>query len=76
MICPFCHTDNDCSVSEGQSCWCFTITIPDDMLKLLPDQEKGTSCICQTCVELYNDDSEKFTRRYYSCLNPNKSNNI
>ncbi|WP_410506459.1 cysteine-rich CWC family protein [Marinomonas sp. GJ51-6] len=46
MNCPFCHIDNRCSVSEEEPCWCFTMTIPDGMLELLSDQDKGKNCVC------------------------------
>ncbi|MEO9274910.1 cysteine-rich CWC family protein [Marinomonas sp. 5E14-1] len=69
MSCPFCHMDNRCSVSEEGPCWCFTMIIPDGMLELLSDQDKGKTCVCQACIERYNDDADKFTRLYRVDLN-------
>ncbi|ETX10259.1 hypothetical protein MUS1_15175 [Marinomonas ushuaiensis DSM 15871] len=60
MNCPFCYTDNLCAFNEEQSCWCFTMAVPDGMLELVSSQQKDKVCICRSCIELYYKDPKAF----------------
>jgi hypothetical protein len=49
--CPICGKDNNCQHDEN--CWCQTVEIPKYILELVPEDKKGKSCICKSCIEKY-----------------------
>lgn len=49
-ICPLCGQDNNCQHGQGD-CWCSTVEFPKDILELIPDDKKGKTCICKSCLE-------------------------
>lgn len=55
-ICPICKKENKCAAVLGTDptkCWCMTIKVPKELLKLIPDELRGESCVCKSCVEEY-----------------------
>ncbi|RHW76338.1 cysteine-rich CWC family protein [Colwellia sp. RSH04] len=52
-ICPLCHKDNSCRVVAINDCWCKSLSVPEGLIKQLPDNIKNTRCICKACVEQY-----------------------
>lgn len=53
--CPLCGGDNQCKVNEDTICWCVTAKFPQGILDQLPEESKGKQCICQNCINTYND---------------------
>ena len=35
-------------------CWCVDITIPQDLLAVVPDNAKDKHCICMACIQAFN----------------------
>ncbi|MBP2028434.1 hypothetical protein J2Z35_002235 [Acetoanaerobium pronyense] len=60
-ICPLCGQKNLCAFSLGQdpeTCWCMTAEVPKELLSQVPDEKRGKSCICQSCIEKYKSELE------------------
>jgi len=51
-ICPLCGKDNNCQHGQG-GCWCDNVIFPQYIVDLIPDDKKGKSCICKSCLEKY-----------------------
>jgi hypothetical protein len=50
--CPLCGGTNNCGVAQGQSaCWCFSTSIPPEVLAQVPEDERNVACVCQRCAE-------------------------
>ncbi|WP_111606181.1 cysteine-rich CWC family protein [Marinomonas arctica] len=64
MKCPFCKSDNGCALDDSQTCWCFRVIVPDDMMALIPLQQKGIVCVCQRCIEFYCTDKIGFLKTF------------
>ena len=64
-ICPFCHADNNCMAHSGAPCWCNQVTVPQELLDLLPEKNKGHACICLSCLQAFHENPRMFadTRR-------------
>ena len=64
-VCPFCGADNMCGIAVGKtSCWCFDVTVPAQLLLLLPGNKDEQGCICRSCIELYQKTPELFLSTY------------
>ncbi len=65
-ICPLCQDDNGCEVSSQKvreakgcsltenddiPCWCFDLTLSQDLLAKVPEGLINKACICQTCIK-------------------------
>ena len=50
-ICPLCGEDNNCQ--HNKDCWCFQVPIPAYIVEMIPETERGKSCICKSCIEKY-----------------------
>lgn len=50
-ICPICGENNNCKHSK--ECWCHSVTIPKELLDMIPEDKKGKACICKSCVDKY-----------------------
>ena len=49
--CPLCGDDNACGMAAGASaCWCFTATIPPEVLARVPEPAQRRACICEACA--------------------------
>ncbi|GAB3106247.1 cysteine-rich CWC family protein [Aestuariicella hydrocarbonica] len=58
--CPICQQQNHCGNQQRQQtasataddfdCWCLHETIDPNLLESLPLQQRGRSCICQSCA--------------------------
>ncbi|WP_111638513.1 cysteine-rich CWC family protein [Marinomonas shanghaiensis] len=64
MKCPFCKSDNGCELDKSRTCWCFRVIVPDDMLALIPEQQKGILCVCRRCIEFYRTDRLGFLKTF------------
>lgn len=63
-LCPFCHTDNQCGINECETCWCFNVKVPQEMMTLVPELSKNKSCICYSCIEKFKLDRSKFIKTF------------
>ena len=61
--CPFCKGVNKCMAKTDTACWCKDVKIPNELLDLVPDSLKRKSCICQSCIALFNDNPSLFTSK-------------
>lgn len=67
--CPLCGGDNACaelgknrrsggkySCENSAQCWCQKegVRFPALLLDDIPDDKKGKACVCQRCVQIYN----------------------
>jgi len=55
-LCPICGESNGCAFNSGDDplkCWCMTEKVPKGLLKQIPDELRGKSCVCQKCVKEY-----------------------
>lgn len=53
-ICPICGEPNNCQHGKG-SCWCEKVVVPKYILDMVPDDKKGKTCICMSCIEKYTN---------------------
>ena len=51
---------NQCGGKKDKPCWCDDVVVPNSLIDLLPLHLKGYACICCSCIELYNEDQERF----------------
>ena len=52
--CPLCEQNNHCDVASPHGCWCSLEKVPNALIHHVPDDKKGQSCICQTCIKKFN----------------------
>lgn len=67
--CPLCKKQNGCQVNTSSNCWCNDIKIPNALLKLVPKEYSGKTCICKKCVLSFIEDEENFIKDYYLKFN-------
>ena len=67
--CPFCKQDNQCAVVNQQGCWCNKVEVPSELIKLIPEVLIGKSCICNTCINRFNNDPQGFLEQIKSNMN-------
>lgn len=49
--CPICGATNDCGLARGENtCWCFDLRIPPEVLEKVPPESRGVVCICRACA--------------------------
>ena len=51
--CPLCGKDNDCALARGCAntpCWCADVVISAEVLRRIPEAERGKACICRECA--------------------------
>jgi hypothetical protein len=50
--CPLCGEPNACALAGGggEPCWCAGATIPKATLERLPEDSRGTACVCARCA--------------------------
>ncbi|MDN3651023.1 cysteine-rich CWC family protein [Reinekea marina] len=58
--CPFCQQDNSCSAQSKEPCWCFNVSIPNELVALVPPQQINKHCICSVCLSKYQESPERF----------------
>lgn len=61
VICPLCGNDNKCDVTaviNGGTCWCMAgeQRFPRELLELVAPDQRGQSCICQSCLNKFKED--------------------
>ncbi len=58
--CPLCGEANRCPRVDDvgcNSCWCQVVNIPQGLLERIPAALRMRACVCQRCVDLYNDNN-------------------
>jgi len=76
--CPLCHELNRCAseTGDGARCWCMSAEIPKEALRLVPDELKVKSCICQACATRYrseaNSSGEPSTALFIDAAGPSE----
>lgn len=55
-ICPICQSKNLCQADQPETCWCYSIKVPQALTDKVPSQLQRKSCICQACIEQFNFD--------------------
>ena len=50
-ICPICKQGNQCEIEEGNRCWCMAVEVFKQLIEQLPEEVRGTQCICKNCIE-------------------------
>lgn len=63
-LCPFCKKENSCNINKAQSCWCKDVSIPSELVDLLPQQFKLKACICKECIKLFERNKQVFISKY------------
>lgn len=58
-ICPLCRRGNRCQ-AEGRTCWCFDLSIPKELIEMIPERLRNKACICEYCVTEFQRDPESF----------------
>lgn len=53
-FCPLCEQENRCEVKSQQGCWCMNTQVPAALLAKVPDNLKGISCVCNSCIARYH----------------------
>jgi hypothetical protein len=52
--CPLCGQPNACAAAAtgrfDSGCWCQDVEIPLALLDRIPEAQRGTACLCATCV--------------------------
>lgn len=60
--CPLCGEGNSCAAlleENPRDCWCFHAAIPKELLARIPDEERGKSCVCESCVQAFRMEEAK-----------------
>ncbi len=58
-ICPICHKENHCHMVSGEdpsTCWCTTVSFPDGLLLLVPEEARNLACVCEACVTKFQEE--------------------
>jgi len=52
--CPLCSGPNACQMTSDApykgNCWCMRVEMPDALLRRVPPESRGSSCVCHGCV--------------------------
>lgn len=52
--CPLCGGPNECQLCTADAykgpCWCAKVTVPEDLLALVPADLRNQACVCKQCV--------------------------
>ena len=51
--CPICNQSNECTANSNIECWCFTQSIPTELIDQANAENKDPKCICRQCVTSY-----------------------
>jgi cysteine-rich CWC protein len=52
LRCPLCGAANDCGIALGHgTCWCFSASVPPEVLAKVPADQRNQVCVCRQCVE-------------------------
>jgi hypothetical protein len=66
FLCPFCQRSNACGAKSDAPCWCFQEPVPKDLLALLPQASRNKACVCQLCINAFQEDPESFRKNLES----------
>jgi len=56
--CPLCGEPNQCALAadpNATECWCETVDFPEELLAQIPDKAVRKTCVCQTCLNKYQE---------------------
>ena len=55
--CPLCGQGNQCAMEVEKAtgekqppCWCTKVDFSADLLARVPEEARGTACICEACA--------------------------
>jgi hypothetical protein len=57
-ICPLCGQPNHCVMAadpNAEECWCGDVEFPQELLDQVPEDAIRKTCICQACLENFNN---------------------
>ncbi len=60
-ICPLCSQPNQCAVAadpNATECWCESVIFPEALLAQVPDKAVRKTCICQKCLEEFQESTK------------------
>lgn len=57
-VCPLCGAVNQCAMEIAKAtgkplecCWCVDAVFTSELLKALPEEERGKACVCAKCAD-------------------------
>ncbi len=51
-------------MAHGEApCWCSNVIVPKALLDLVPEKQKGKSCICLSCITAFNENPTEFMEK-------------
>jgi hypothetical protein len=56
-LCPLCGKPNNCAVAadpNATECWCESVEFPRELLEQIPENALRKTCVCQNCLENFN----------------------
>ncbi|GMK37223.1 hypothetical protein PCCS19_02760 [Paenibacillus sp. CCS19] len=54
--CPICGGNNQCgSVSGNETCWCMKEKFPQEIFRLVPEDQIDKACICEACLAKFKE---------------------
>ncbi len=62
-LCPLCREENGCMAHSDESCWCNDVTVPQELIDLVPEAQQRKACICRFCIEKFNANRVAFTAK-------------
>ena len=62
--CPFCKNVNHCMIQDTNPCWCHDVVIPAELTAMIPAHLQRKTCVCLTCINLFNENPEHFKNKY------------
>ena len=65
-ICPVCGEENKCGMLRGidhNECWCTKVEFDKEIFELIPEEYRGISCVCLSCVGKFKK-NKKMTKMY------------
>ena len=63
--CPFCQSSNNCMAHNKEPCWCNEVTVPKQLTNLLPKDLKNKTCICKSCIDVFNKNTQQFIENQF-----------
>lgn len=60
-VCPLCQQQNLCAVEADNGCWCMKKNVPTELIKKVPNAQQGKTCICQSCINKYNNTTQDYS---------------
>ena len=52
-------------IQSKKPCWCKNVVVPAKLSDMVPVELMRKSCICQECIELFNENPSQFVANYF-----------